>query len=98
MDQPGTRRDGLDDQPLVVDRHPDHLGPQRGHQPPRRAVAGALDRDPVARGQQHPGHQVDRLLGAVGHHDLLGAGLDAAGQADVAGDGQPQARVPGRSP
>jgi hypothetical protein len=68
MDEPGARRDGLDDQPLVVDRHPDHLGPQRGHQPPWRPVPGALDRDPVAGGEQHPGHHVDRLLGAVGHH------------------------------
>jgi hypothetical protein len=95
-DQPDPRRDGLDHQPLGVDRHRDHLGPERRQQPPQRAVPGRLHRDPVAGLQQDPGHQVDRLLGAVGDHHLPGDGLHPAGHADVAGDGPAQVRVTGR--
>jgi hypothetical protein len=96
-DQPDPGRDGLDHQPLGVHRDPDDLGPQGGQQPPRRPVPGRLHRDPVAGLQQHPGHQVDRLLGAVGDHHLAGAGLHRPGGADVAGDGLAQAGVAGRS-
>jgi hypothetical protein len=50
----------------------------------------------VAGGQQHPRDDVDRLLGAVGDHDVLGGRLHPAGNADVSGDRLTQARVPGR--
>jgi hypothetical protein len=80
---PGSRRHRLDHQPLGVDRHPGHVHPQRRQQPPERAVPGGLDGDPVAGVQQDPGDQVDRLLGAVGDHHVLGAGQDPAGDADV---------------
>ena len=94
-DQPGVGRDGLDHQPLCVDRHRGHLGSERPQQPSRRPVPGRLHGDPVAWLQQHPGHQVDRLLGAVGDHDVPGVGLHPAGQADVAGDRLAQGRVAG---
>jgi hypothetical protein len=96
IDQPGARRDGVHDHPFVVDRDPGHLGAKGLQQSPRRPVAGVLDGHPVAGGQQHPGDEVDRLLGPVGHHDVAGGGLHPAGDADVAGDRLAQPGMAGR--
>jgi hypothetical protein len=97
VQQPGPGRDGLDHQALSVHGDAGHPVAQRLQQPPRRPVAGVLDGHLLAaRRQQDPRHDVHRLLGAVGDHDVLGAGLDPAGNADVPGDGLAQALVSGR--
>jgi hypothetical protein len=96
VDQPGAGRDDVNDHPLVVDRDAGHPGAEGPQQPPRRAVAGVLDGHLVAGGEQHPGDEVDRLLGSVGDHDVVGGGLHPTGEADVAGDRLTEPGMAGR--
>ena len=61
-------------------------GARRGQRCAQRGVAGVLHPDRVARLQQHPQHQVDRLLRAGRHHHLVGVAAHRAGGAEVGGD------------
>ena len=49
----------------------------------------------IARAQQDPGDEVDRLLGAGGDDQVLGRRLDAPGAADPVGEGPAQRQQPG---
>ena len=71
VDQPRVVRDRLDDEPFVVDRYAGDARPVRAQQHGGRRVARVLDDGAVARPQHHPGDQVDGLLYAVGHDELL---------------------------
>lgn len=93
-DAPRRRHDT--DRTCAKDRDAGYLGAQGLQQPPRRPVAGVLDGHLVAGGQQHPGDEVDRLLGPGGDHDVPSGGVDPAGDADVAGDRLAQPGMAGR--
>ncbi len=54
-------------------------------------VAGGLDEDAVAGGEDRPAQQSDGVLGAERHEDLVGGRRQAAGGVAV-GDGGPQRR------
>ncbi len=71
IDQPGPRRERLDHQALPVDRHPDHPRPERGQQRAHRRISRLLHRDHIAWRDQHPADQVDRLLRAARHDDVV---------------------------
>ena len=76
--QPGATRHRLDEQALAVHRHRDHPRTVAREQVARHGVAGILHDHHVAGLQQHPGDEVERLLGAVGDHDVVGFGIDPA--------------------
>ena len=99
-------RQQVDDQALVVDRHRHDRRAVTREQVARERVAGVLDRDHVARLQEDPGDQVQRLLRAVGGDHVLRArpgprgSRPGAGPAPRAGPGGPRgaAYVPGSVP
>ena len=70
--QPGRGRQLVDDQPLAVDPDRHHARAVRREHVARQRVAGLLDRHHVAGRDQHPGDQVEGLLGAVGDQHLVG--------------------------
>ena len=88
--QPGAAGHRVDEQALAVDRHRDHPGAVAREQVAGEGVAGILHDHHVAGLQQHPGDQVERLLGAVGDHDVVGFGLDPARVRQVAREGGAQ--------
>ena len=92
--QPAAPRQQVDDQALVVDRHRHDRRAVGGEQVAGERVAGVLDGHHVARLQQHPRDQVQRLLGAVGGDHVLRVGLDAAGVGQVPGHRRAQRRMP----
>ena len=69
----------IDDQSLTVDRNAAHRCAHRAEQEEQRPIPRVLEGHPVPGSQQDPRDQVDRLLGAVGDHDVVGRGSDAAG-------------------
>ena len=81
---------------LGVDGHAHHPRAVRGEHPAHRPVAGVLHGDPLARFEQDPGDQVDRLLAAAGDEDVVGHCPHRAGDADVPGDRGPQRADAGR--
>ena len=65
----------------VVDyRYVHHVGLGRLEDAERADVARPLGEYHVARVEEHPGHQVERLLAADGHHHVVGRG--AGGRVD----------------
>ena len=96
VDQPGVVRERVDDQAFGVDRHPDDTAAERAEGVARRRVAGVLDGDDVTRRQQHPRHQVDRLLAAARDQHVLGVRAHPARDTDVPGDRGPQRGHPRR--
>ena len=65
----------------VVEAQPvrDDPGPAGGERGQRVRVGGRLHQRRAAGRQDQPDHQVQRVLGAVGDHDLFGAGGQAPG-------------------
>ncbi len=93
--QPGLVGDRVDHQSVAVDGHRDHGRAVRREQLARERVAGILDSHQVARLEQHPGDQVESLLGAVGDQHVVGLGGHAAGVREVADDRPAQVGVAG---
>ena len=75
---------------IDADRH--DAGTGGGQCRAHRWVARVLQPDPVTRFDQHAQHQVDRLLGAGGHHHLFGLAAHRPAGAQIAGDGLAQRR------
>jgi hypothetical protein len=95
VDQPGRGGQRVHPDPLGVHRHAGDPGADRGEQPPRRRITRLLHRHHVAGAEQDPGDQVERVLGAVGDHHVVGGGPDRPGDAEIAGDRGAQGRVAG---
>ena len=94
--EPGRGRQLVDDQPLVVDPDRHHPGAVRREHVARQRVAGLLDRHHVAGGDEHPGDEVEGLLGAVGDQHLVGRGRHAPREGELARDRLTQRQVAGR--
>ena len=73
-------------QPLAVDGDRDEPGAGHPQGVPRAVVARLLDPDLAVRLQQHAGRDVERLLRAADHQDLLGVATDGARRAQILGD------------
>ena len=93
VDQPRPRRDRADDDAFGVHRHRRDADAARAEHQPRWRVPGVLDGGQVTGPQQHPRHQVGRLLGAGGDDDLRRARPHVARHPGVPGDLRPQRRV-----
>ena len=95
VDQPDVGRDPVDHDALVVDGDGGDPHPHGRPEVADRRVPRLLDGGVIARAQQDPGDEVDRLLGAGGDDKVLGRRLDAPGAADPVGQGPPQLQQPG---
>ena len=86
----------VDAHAVVVDRQADDVGPRPPEREERARIGGALRQDDVARGEESPGEDVQPLLAAGRHEDLLGRRADAA-RAEPARQGLPEEGIaPGR--
>ncbi len=98
-DQPRRRLEAaaLDHaQTLVIDRHRHRSRPGREQHGPGRRVARLLDPDRIAGVDQHPGGEVERLLGARDHDHLLRAAGDRPRARQIVGDRLTERPVAGR--
>ncbi len=86
IDEPGAIGNVLDLNALGIHRHPDHLRAMRAEQQARGRVAGVFHGHQTAGTGQYAGNQVQRLLRAVAHHDVLVLTVDATGKRDVPSD------------
>jgi hypothetical protein len=86
VDDPGVVRKRLDDEALAVDGHSAHYGTVGLEEPVGCGVAGVLDGDDSPRLDKHAGDEVDGLLGADGHDDVLARAGDRPGQTEVTSD------------
>ena len=82
----GAPHAGLDVQALRVDPHREDPGPRAHEGAPRPGIAGILHPRPIPRVEQQAADQVEALLGAGDHHDLVGVALRAPSGPDVGGD------------
>ncbi|VXC03351.1 conserved hypothetical protein [Exiguobacterium sp. 8A] len=73
----------LGDQPELVGRHVHRLGLVRPEDTDRTDVGRRLGEHDVARIDEQPRDEVERVLRARGDHDVLGAGADALEAHDV---------------
>ncbi|HTE56953.1 MAG TPA: hypothetical protein VK698_39140 [Kofleriaceae bacterium] len=72
----------------MVDAHRHHPGARRGERHLHRRVAGVLERDHGLAGlHEHPGQEVEGLLGARGDQHLAGLAHHCARDRHVAADG-----------
>ena len=86
----------VDAHAVVVDRQADDVGPGPPEREERAGIGRALRQDDVARGEESPGEDVQPLLAAGRHEDLLGRRADAA-RAEPARQGLPEEGIaPGR--
>ncbi|MNI41327.1 hypothetical protein D3C73_955770 [compost metagenome] len=92
VDQPGAIGDPVDLNALRVNRHADHRRPVAAEQQARRWVTRVLHGNEAAGASQHPGDQVQRLLGTVAHHHIFILAIHATRERDVPGDGVTQRR------
>jgi hypothetical protein len=89
-------RELVDDQAVAVNRNPHDRQAERAEQHPGHAVAGVLHRDHVARLDQDPADQVDRLLDPAGDQNVARTAANRPGDRDVSRDRGPQPGVAGR--
>ena len=74
-------------QALVVHRNPHHPCALGGKQQARRRVAGVFHHHRATRFHQHPGDQVEGLLRAIGHQQVVTVAAHATGETDMPGNG-----------
>ncbi len=96
VDEAGLVGDGVDDDALVIDGHALYARAEGREEHAGQRVARVFDGDAITGPQHGAGNDVDGLLGAGGDQNVLCRGLDAARDADVAGDGFAQASMAGR--
>src|SRR5262245_26504862 len=85
IDQPGTSWDRVDHQALTVDGHAGHPRTEGLEEPPRWRGTRSFACPPVARVQRGTADQIDGLLGAVRHHNVVSGRLDSTRDPDVPG-------------
>jgi hypothetical protein len=78
VDGPGAGRQRVDDEAFAIDRNADHARAKRLEKVPGGSIARILHRNNIAGFEQHPADDVDCLLGAVGHENVVGRSEDAA--------------------
>ena len=79
-----------------IDRDRQERGAGSGKGPARRPVARILDHHPVAGIDEEPGAEVDPLLRAVDHHDLVEAAAHPPGAPEIGLEGGAQFGQPAR--
>jgi hypothetical protein len=72
IDQPTIRREGVNDDALLIHGHSHHAGAERCEQSSRWAVAWILNRYAITGGQQHSSDDVNGLLGTVRDNNIIG--------------------------
>ena len=78
VDGPGLGRQRLHDEAFAVDRHTDHTRAQRLEQVLWRQIARFLHRNDIAGLEKHASDDVECLLAAVSHDDVVGRSGNAA--------------------
>jgi hypothetical protein len=90
------RGKSVDNDPLAVDGDTHDTYAERYEQPAGRLIAWILHSHDVTSTEQDARDKVDRLLSAVGDHDVVSGQPESARRTKVPRNRLTQARVPGR--
>jgi hypothetical protein len=97
----GAHRDAIRRQrrgiePMLVNRHPDQRRAGRAEGGQRRDISRIFNHHVIARIEQQTRADIQRLLRAARHHDVVGRARDAASGSNTVGDLLAQPRISGR--